>query len=75
MQTRFKHIHFKEDTWGAHPERPKVYQCRNNKSGDLLGRVTYYDGWKRWVFDGKQCCVFDSSCLRDIAMFLDSLKD
>ena len=73
MATRFKHIHFTEEP-GMIVENRSIWHCRNNKTKGILGTVTWYDDWNRWVFEGEAEAVFDHSCLTDIATFLKELK-
>ncbi len=69
MKTKYKHIYFTQTISG-----PRRWRCRNNKSDVLMASISYYPSWKKYVaaFDG--ACVFDNSCLRDIADFLDQLQ-
>jgi hypothetical protein len=66
MKTKFRFINFTQagQFWG----------CFNNRSGALLGHVSYYSQWKCWVFTAAPDCVFSSDCLRDISAFMDELK-
>ena len=70
MKTRYKHIHFEEVTGLATPR----WLCENNKDGASLGEIAWMTSWKRFVFQPDAYTEFDSSCLRDIASFLDALK-
>ena len=70
MKTRYNHIHFIESSG----QKEKYWLCCNNKTNAGLGIVEYYSRWRRWVFTGYESAIFDSSCLRDIADFLDQLK-
>ena len=72
MKTKYKHIIFREYKVETDPHHP-VYICRNNRSGDVLGGVEYYQSWRRYVFEGKQGAVFDTSCLADIIDFMKQL--
>lgn len=71
MKTAYKHIEFIETTLQGH------WNCLNKKHGDDLGSVFFYQPWKQFVFEFCELgdCVFNSSCLRDIAHFLDQLND
>ena len=68
MITVYKYIHFEEvehDLW----------MCSNNKTNAWLCTIEYYSPWRQYVtvqFDPD--CVFNSSCLRNIAEFLEQLK-
>jgi len=66
MKRRYEHIHFEDD--GG-----KVYYCKNNQSKGIVGVVSYYPSWKRYVFEGREFCVFDISCLADIIDFMKQL--
>lgn len=66
MKTRYKHIHFEDDGAG-------FYYCKNNRSNNIIGGVSYYTSWKRYVFEGVEGCVFDTSCLQDICHFMGQL--
>ena len=73
MKTRYKHIYFDEVPTMI-VEEHCTWFCRNNKTDDVLGTLTYYSPWKRWVFEGEQDCLFDESCLADIIHFIKQLK-
>jgi len=69
MKTKYRHIHFTEEP-GMDVNRKSMWFCRNNKSKAILGAVTWYGPWRRWVLEAEPDCVFDHNCLRDIADFL-----
>ncbi len=69
MKTKYKHIYFVETNFAE----GKSFWCRNNKSNAILGLVEYYIPWKRYVFEGRNDCVFDTSCLQDIIHFIGQL--
>jgi len=71
MKTRYRHIHFEEDT-RMEVEGKITWFCRNNRDRSILGRITWYAPWRRWVFEAKPGCVFDYNCLRDVAGFLQN---
>lgn len=52
--------------------KTSVWLCTNH-DGTLLGRVTWYAPWRRYVFDVvEEGLIFDTQCLRDIADFIDA---
>jgi len=71
LKTDYKYIRFKlvdvEDY-------KKGAECVNKKSGVLLGYVEYYKSWKQYVIEFLEDCVFNASCLKDIADFLSQLN-
>ena len=68
----YKFIHFEKRT-GTRAGK-EFYVCCNNKSGDVLGFVKYYNPWKQWVFSqGVQDVVFSKDCLKDIIDFMEGL--
>jgi len=70
MKTKYKYIEFVRTVLND------CWNCLNKKSGDELGSVFYYKPWKQFVFEFNELgdCVFNSSCLRDVADFLDQLN-
>lgn len=66
MKTKYKYIYF-EKIKGE-------WICFNNKSKYALGWICYYRKWKLYVIEFKSGCVFNNSCLTDIAHFLKQLQ-
>ena len=66
MKQKYKKIEFDlvEGRW----------YCYNKKSGEELGKVYYYQPWKKYVFDMKEDIVFDLSCLKDVIDFMEQLR-
>ena len=68
MKTKYTHIYFeKEET------TDKNWPCWSN-TGVILGYVEYHKPWKKWVIETIDDIIFDSSCLRDIADFMEQLE-
>lgn len=69
MKTKYRFIEFvPHEVWGD------TWTCQNRKSGDVLGHVRYYPQWRQYVSQLYPSAVFNNSCLRDIADFLDQLN-
>lgn len=41
----------------------------NNRSGEPLGRITWYGSWRQYCFFPEPECVFNPSCLQQITDF------
>jgi hypothetical protein len=41
----------------------------------LLGIIEWFPKWRRYVFAPSSYTVFEQTCLRDIARFLDELRE
>lgn len=52
----------------------RIWRIRNRGGGDELGLVTYYPRWRQWVFDPEYSTTYSAGCLREIADFLDRIK-
>lgn len=66
---KYKYIHFVEIEITS--KKYRSYECRNNKSDDVLGWVSYYRPWKQNVFTAsKEWPIFNDICLLDIIDFL-----
>jgi len=72
MKTRYKYINFAKVS-----ETPKtsVWACNNNSSGDLLGRVGWYPGWRQYCFLPTPETIFSTGCMEDICDFIKQLHD
>jgi len=70
MKTKYKYIHFEQTVLAG------CWNCLNNKSNDDLGSVIWYKPWGQFVFEPVELgdIIFNASCLRDIAHFLDQLN-
>ena len=74
MNTEYKDIHFDYRARGSN-EDIKKWCCIDNKKGWELGFIIYYSEWKTNVFiPVGEATLFSSSCLRDIAQFLEELN-
>jgi hypothetical protein len=75
LQTKFKFIHFE---YGGRSKSGKtfIYFCYNSENKTFLGRVSYYAGWYKYVFepDNSLKLIFENQCLKDIATFLEELN-
>ena len=68
MKTRYKHFRFFD--WKS------SWVCLTN-SEVILGYVYYYEEWNQYVFEPatSYTTVHSAGCLRDIADFLEQLKN
>lgn len=67
--TYYQFLHFAhQGTWNGH----HVWKCRNNRSKQLLGDVSWEEEWNQYVLvtDTRDQIVFSVGCLRDIADFV-----
>ena len=69
----YKYIHFVEVE-----KKPKtsVWECRNNRSEDTLGRVKWYGPWRQYCFFPEPFAelVLNDGCMRDICHFMGQLR-
>ncbi len=52
-------------------EKTKVWEIENKLDNSSLGRIGWYNAWRKYVFIPKGNCIFDSKCLDDIKCFLN----
>lgn len=67
MKTQFQYIRFEMVERKA---VTGVWQCVNNKSGDVLGLVKWYPGWRQYCFFCDTGIVLSAGCLHDIESFI-----
>lgn len=73
MKTRYKYIRFQEIPNPG--KKTKHFQCRNNKSGGLLGLVEWERGWRQYCFYPCADTMFSKGCLEDVNDFITQLMD
>jgi len=70
LKTKYEHIHFEKSDL-----RKTDYSLRGNRSYFVMGMVSYYKPWKKYVVQYFEGYVLDENCLRDTADFLDQLNE
>ena len=68
MKTRYRFIHFINIGYDW-------YCYTNSKPAKNLGFCEFYQAWKQWQFVPSDGTAYTSECCRDIAHFLDQLKE
>lgn len=53
--------------------KTSVWECRNNRSDDILGHVRWYAPWRQYCFYPNTETVFNKGCMNDICRFIDRL--
>lgn len=57
----------------ARPSRTKTKRWEvHNTRGDLLGRVMWLSGWRKYVFAPVFPTSFEEDCLRELASFVEA---
>jgi hypothetical protein len=81
MKLTYEYLHF-EELPTATPRTTKIWACKNNKHGFLLGWVEWEVAWRQYCFltnpvddEGhKNTIVLSSGCMQDIAEFLQKVN-
>lgn len=55
--------------------RTKVYLLISKYSNEVIGRISWYPHWRRYVSEMRVGVVVDSSCHKEISVLLDKLMD
>ena len=60
-------------------KKPKtsVYAIRSKSSGDVLGHIRWYFGWRQYIFEPEtsEDTIWNIGCLREVIDFLQKLMD
>ncbi len=58
----------------AAPRAPKTARFFVlSEKGEGLGKIAWYGPWRRYTFSADDTTLFEPTCLREIAQFLDDL--
>lgn len=71
MKTQYDYIHFEQV---PAPGKTTRWECRNLRSGGVLGMVKWYGAWRQYCYFPSECAVYSAGCLRDVANFIVELK-
>lgn len=69
MKTKYRFIEFRLVS-----DKPKIWECCNTKSNDVLGCVDWFVSWRQFVFNPENLTTYSHDCLTDIAHFLQQLN-
>jgi len=72
MKVKYKYIEFEKIDEDEMDETR--WACKNRKGGAYLGRIEWYQGWRRHVYIPYRNTEYSEGCLRDIADFLKQLQ-
>ncbi|MBX8644426.1 MAG: hypothetical protein KIY12_06880 [Thermoplasmata archaeon] len=50
-----------------------VYLVRSIHDGSDLGKISWFSHWRRYVFSPLEGTIFDSACLGEVKVFIDTL--
>ncbi len=53
--------------------RKAVWSCKNNRSGDELGKIRWYPAWRQYCFFPTRPAIYSAGCLKDIDRFISAL--
>ena len=71
---KFDYIHFFR-IGDSDTGKTEIWSCRNNKSGEELGKVKWHGPWRQYCFTPSQPSVYSAGCMEDIAGFIHILMD
>jgi hypothetical protein len=50
-----------------------VFEIINNPTTHVLGEITWFDPWGKYVFTPGDACIFDAKCLHNILDFIENV--
>ena len=50
--------------------KTKTWKVQNRENLTILGTISWFGRWRKYVFEPKPDMVFEETCLRDIAQFI-----
>ena len=69
LKTEGKYIDFR--LHGISPSgKTKTWKVQNRENLTILGTISWFGRWRKYVFEPKPDMVFEETCLRDIAQFI-----
>jgi len=72
MNIRYEYFHFLKTKDKA---KTSVWECRNNRSGKIIGLVQWYGPWRQYCYFSFIHGVYSSGCLSDIRNFIKAAEE
>ncbi len=54
-------------------QKTERWNIETKEDEDLLGEVRWFGRWRRYAFFPASLCVFEQTCLREIADFIEEI--
>lgn len=54
-------------------QKTSVYHIRTREGGEALGEIRWWGRWRKYAFFPAHGTLYEPTCLRDIATFIDDL--
>ena len=69
LKTEGKYIDFRLHALSP-SGKTKIWKVQNRENLTILGTISWFGRWRKYVFEPKPDMVFEETCLRDIAQFI-----
>lgn len=53
-------------------KKTKLWEVTSIASDEVLGRISFWGAWRKYVYKPLAGTLYDASCLREIADFMES---
>lgn len=73
MQTKYDYLIFEKAA--QQPAKTSAWDCKNAKSGTVLGTVKWHAPWHQYCYFPTVQAVYSAGCLKDITHFMGQLKN
>ena len=73
MLTKYEYLTFEKTA--QQPPKTSAWECKNAKSGTVLGIVKWYGPWRQYCYFPTVQAFYSAGCLKDVAQFIGQLKE
>ena len=72
QKTKYKYVHFVKV---GDSGKTQVWDCYNSANQYTLGRISYLNTWRQYIFSPNSYAYFSVGCMEDICNFISQLED
>lgn len=68
------HIAFRNlgNYWGGVEHKTNEYEvCEKKNARAILGHISWFARWRKYVFEPEKGTVYEETCMRDISQFIE----
>ena len=74
MKTMYKGTYFSVTETQIGKQKTKLYTIINNQNFQIIGKIKWYVGWRKYCFFPEFNTVWDYNCLNELSYILNSIN-
>lgn len=74
MKTIYSGTYFNITETNIAKQKTKLYTIVNNSNFQIIGKIKWYSGWRKYCFFPETGTLWDSKCLNELTVALENIN-